>query len=211
MSALSDFATALPAPDQLRERLRALTVLEACFGFRWPRYSFTPSDDSGFEHFRFENGGGDDYHVFFGRSLVFLRAFDHESPLSPYAQDAVWPGLLDGLPESLEPLIRLADDEDYPCVTLALWHDGTAWRHGDPQPDDGKEAELTNWMLGALLDGPADIASGLSHYYSRPVDTEAVEAVLRREPVDRALAERVAPGSLSDGERVAELARTLDS
>jgi hypothetical protein len=33
---------------------------------------------------------------------VFIRVFDHESAMTPYANDdhALWPGLLDGLPRS---------------------------------------------------------------------------------------------------------------
>jgi hypothetical protein len=27
-----------------------------------------------------------------------VRGFDHESPMSPYAEDAVWPGVLDEVP-----------------------------------------------------------------------------------------------------------------
>ncbi|GHF80410.1 hypothetical protein PV749_09485 [Streptomyces sp. ID03-2B] len=209
MSALSRFAGTLPVPEQLRERLRALTVLESCFDLKWPRYRFTPDDGSGFEHFRFENGGGDRYHVFLGGSVAFLRAFDHTSQLSPYVHDAVWPGLLDGLPESLEPLTRLQGDErKYPLLTLALWHDGTSWRHGTPRPREGREAELTTWMLGPLLTfTPAAVVEHLSNFYGRPVDAEAVGAMLRGEPVDRELVERIAPGA--DVERVAEIARTV--
>ncbi|MFI5743495.1 hypothetical protein ACIA9I_34635 [Streptomyces anulatus] len=92
MSALSSFTAVLPAPGVLRERLRVLAALEAAFGSRWARYAFDGIDESGFERFRFENGGGDDYHVFLGPSSAFLRAFDHESRMSPYTEHALRPG-----------------------------------------------------------------------------------------------------------------------
>ncbi|MFB7612126.1 hypothetical protein [Streptomyces gardneri] len=134
MSVLSNFAAVLPAPGVLRERLRVLVALEAAFGSRWARYAFDGVDESGFERFRFENGGGDDYHVFLGPSSVFLRAFDHESRMSPYTDYALCPGLLDGLPEDFVPFTRLPQvEETFPALTLALWHDGIAWRHGDPR------------------------------------------------------------------------------
>lgn len=211
MTALSGFAAALPEPARLRERLRTLTLLEAAFGSRWPRYAYAAAGEDGFEYFRYENGGGDDYRVFLGRSSAFLRAFDHESSLSPYDEEAVWPGLLDGLPDDLVPLTQLDDDEpEFPALTLALWHghDGTGWRHGAPEPQDGAEAELTAWMLEPLtLFTPAAVGEDLSHYYSRPVDAATIEAVLNGEPLSRTLVERLASGTVWDP--VEELAHRL--
>lgn len=203
MSGLADLAGALPAPARLRRRLRALTVLEACFQTGWPRYGFGTT--GAFEQFTYENGGGDDYRVFFGDRLTFLRVFDHESPVSPYVNDEVWPGLLDGLPAELEPLTRLADDEDYPAITLALWHDGDAWRHGDPEPSD-----LTDWILGPLRRfTPADVADHMAAFYSREVDEDAVAALMRGDAVDHALVERINPDA--DRDHVMSIARELDT
>ncbi|MFD8976528.1 hypothetical protein [Streptomyces sp. NPDC059593] len=195
MSDLSHFAAVLPAPGVLRERLRILAALEAAFGSRWARYAFDGVDESGFERFRFENGGGDDYHVFLGPSSVFLRAFDHESRMSPYLEYALCPGLLDGLPEDFVPFTRLPQDEEtFPALTLALWHDGIAWRHGDPRPQDGGKPELTDWMLRPLVHFiPAALADHFGSYYSRPVDIETLEAVMGGAAFDRALVERLAP------------------
>ncbi|MFB7957646.1 hypothetical protein [Streptomyces sp. NPDC056045] len=211
MSVLSNFAASLPAPGPLRARARVLTLLEAAFGSRWPRYSHAAADGSGFEHFWYENGGGDDYHVFLGPSTAFLRAFDHESWMSPYSEDELCPGLLDGLPEDLTPLTRLENDEPkFPALTLALWHDGTAWRHGDPRPGDGREPELTSWMLAPLVSFTPDaLTKHFGHYYSRPVDTGVLEALVAGAPVDRDLVERLAPGTA--WEPVEKLARRLDA
>jgi len=207
VSGLPDLAGALPAPARLRQRLRALTVLEACFQTGWPRYAFGVT--GAFDQFTYENGGGDDYRVFFGDRLTFLRVFDHESPMSPYVNDEVWPGLLDGLPAGLEPLTRLADDEDYPSITLALWHDGEAWRHGDPEPSDGGEADLTDWILAPLLQfTPAGVAGHMADFYSRQVDEDAVAALMRGDAVDRLLVNRLNPEA--DWDHVTAIARELD-
>ncbi|MET9776574.1 hypothetical protein ABZ023_20305 [Streptomyces sp. NPDC006367] len=211
MSALSDFAAAFHSPERLRQWLRGLTVIETCLDSRWPRYTYTPAGESGFEHFAFENGGGDGYHVFFGPSLAFFRAFDHESPLSPYAGGALWPGLLDGLPEPLEPLTRLPQDErSYPAITLALWHDGASWCHGSPQPRDGEEPELTDWVLGPLRRNfsPASVAGHMQDFHGRRVGAMAVGSVLRKEPVTPELIGRIAPDA--DVDRVLETVRALD-
>lgn len=203
MSHLADLAGALPSPARLRDRLRTLTILEACFQTRWPRYAFGTT--GAFDHFTYENGGGDDYRVFFGDRLTFLRVFDHESPMSPYVNDEVWPGLLDGLPSDLEPLTRLDDDEDYPSITLALWHDGDAWRHGDP----GEEADLTDWILGPLLRfTPANVAGHMAAFYSRQVDEDAVAALMRGDTLDRPLVERINPEA--DRDHVTSITRELD-
>ncbi|MDT0267317.1 hypothetical protein RM844_13585 [Streptomyces sp. DSM 44915] len=208
MSALSRLA-ALPAPHRIRARLRTLTLLEVCFDPKWPRYTYTPAGDDGFERFVFKNAGGASYRVYLGRSLTFLRAFDPQSPLSPYAYGDIWPGLLDGLPEPLVPLTRLPDERPYPHITLALWHDGASWKHGDPRPLDGEEAPLSRWLLGPLPDFTATaIADHLNYFYERPVDPEAVSEVIGGAPIDGALLERLAPGA--DLAPVQEIARVLD-
>ena len=201
MSGLSGLAGARPAPARLRGRLRALTILEACFQTEWPRYGFGTT--GAFAYHTYENGGGDDYRVFFGDRLTFLRVFDHESPMSPYVNDEVWPGLLDGLPAELASLTRLADDEDYPAITLALWHDGDAWRHGDPE-----EGDLTDWILRPLLRfTPAEVTGHMADFYSRQADEDAVAALLRGDALDRPLVERVNPDA--DWDHVTSIARQL--
>ncbi|GGV05405.1 hypothetical protein GCM10010502_70370 [Kitasatospora aureofaciens] len=45
------------------------------------------------------NGSGDEYSIVFAPAGVYLRGFDHESPMSPYAEDGVWPGVVDSVHE----------------------------------------------------------------------------------------------------------------
>ncbi|WP_308282422.1 hypothetical protein [Streptomyces lichenis] len=47
------------------------------------------------------NGSGDEYGIVFCPAGVWIRGFDHESLMSPYARDEleVWPGVLEEVPE----------------------------------------------------------------------------------------------------------------
>ncbi len=79
------------------------------------------------------NGSGDEYSIVFGPAGAFVRGFDHESQLSPWAFEpvAVVAGLVDGVPPALrdqvgEPAFTL---DGVPSLTVCLWrqpHD-TAW------------------------------------------------------------------------------------
>ncbi|WP_346345591.1 hypothetical protein [Streptomyces sp. SID5643] len=41
------------------------------------------------------SGSGDEYSVVFSPVGVYVREFDHESPMSPDTEDGPWPGVLD--------------------------------------------------------------------------------------------------------------------
>ncbi|KUM80987.1 hypothetical protein AQI70_03055 [Streptomyces curacoi] len=44
------------------------------------------------------SGSGDEFDVVFSLAGAYIRGFDHESPMSPNAEDVVWPGVLDSVP-----------------------------------------------------------------------------------------------------------------
>src|SRR6186997_2296317 len=99
-----DLLPLLPAPSVLREHSRSLAVLDAVFGSRYPRHMYHEKwAPDGTSLARMDNGGGDSYRIAFAEAGTFLIGFDHECAISPYGQDspALWPGLLDGLPDSL--------------------------------------------------------------------------------------------------------------
>jgi hypothetical protein len=209
-STLDELARSLPAPTVLRDRHRALALIDAIFVTRFLNYRYTESFSDGVALAHYETGGGDDYFVIFDGPLTFLRVFDHESELSPYANDGLWPGLIDGLPKQLEQYVqveRLGDD-DYPRITMALWHDGTSWQHGTPTPIDGVEPRPTDWPLGSVLSWSAEsVAADRGRYWSRSLDASDIAPILEIRPLSRQLAETMNPNvDWTYVERVADYA-----
>ncbi|MFI5914778.1 hypothetical protein [Dactylosporangium sp. NPDC051541] len=103
-----DIAAGLPPIDVLRDRCRALAVLEEIMGGAEPYYTFGAWGDD--EAAAMSDGSGDEWHIVFTADGVFVRVFAHESRMSPYrdADRELWPGLLDGLPGVFEPQLEEA-------------------------------------------------------------------------------------------------------
>jgi hypothetical protein len=93
-----DIAAELPTIDVLRHRCKGLAVLELIVGGGEPYYAHTRAwgDD---EAALMNDGSGDEWAVVFTDGGAFIRAFDHESAMTPYRgpDPQLWPGLLDGI------------------------------------------------------------------------------------------------------------------
>jgi hypothetical protein len=121
----------LPEPTELSRRCQALALLEAGLNSnpstRW--HNVTSTD--GVRVCRVSDGSGNEaLHWFNGEDAV-VRGFDHESPISPWAQEpmALWPGMYEGAPAfvSSAPTIEVAGVES---VTFCFWWADGAWRRG---------------------------------------------------------------------------------
>ncbi|GIJ34536.1 hypothetical protein [Micromonospora sediminimaris] len=101
-----DIAAKLPPIDVLRDRCKALAVLECIVDGAEPHYAYTRAwgDD---EAALMNNGTGDEWAVVFTADGAFIRAFAHESAMTPYRDPdhELWPGLLDGIPSAFRPLL----------------------------------------------------------------------------------------------------------
>lgn len=189
---LASFASRLSEPAELERRFRILSVIETIYSAKYPRYLYTRSFGPQQQRFgMFDNGGGDLIGAFFADDGTFVRAFDHEDPMSPYVQDELWPGLLDGLPEQFTPftsVAQLGDEGDYPAITLALWNLGQGWQPGNPGADeDGSEPEPTTWMFDLLTSAftAADLAADLAGYFGKEIDPQPLKPFLDEQPLTR--------------------------
>lgn len=112
-----------------------------------------------------EDGAGNEYAVVFTAAGAYVRGFDHESPMSPYANDDAepWPGVLDSVPDVFRECVEepaFSDEFGTPYVTVCLWreHGDTVWRHGDIAfPDGDPDPDGADWLfalLTVMLSGP---------------------------------------------------------
>lgn len=140
-----------------------------------------------------DNGGGDAYSIVFSAAGAYIRGFDHESPMSPYAGDGTaWPGVVDTVPEVFRPCIEETFQlEGIPHITVCLWRETTdeQWRTGEVDFDGGRSVpDGSDWLFSHLVDGtPEKYQAWAQRYYGTPVDLDAVIDVYELRPLTQEL------------------------
>ncbi|MEV4133829.1 hypothetical protein AB0J72_16875 [Dactylosporangium sp. NPDC049742] len=190
-----DIAVKLPSLDVLRDRCKALAVLERIIDRGEPYYTYTTQwgDD---EAALMSNGSGDEWAVVFTAQGAFIRVFCHESPMTPYRDPdhELWPGLLDGIPPMFRPQVEepaFDDDEGQFVATAVLWRRAgdDRWHAGEGivfPPSRGPHDTDTDGsgMLAILLDDIVDrFVEFATDYYEIEVDRTAVEHIVAHRPL----------------------------
>ncbi|MGI5215877.1 hypothetical protein [Plantactinospora sp. CA-290183] len=189
-------APKLPSIDRLRQRCKALAVLERIIGDEEPCYTYTSAWGTA-EAAQWRNGAGEEWAVVFTADGAFIWVFDHESELNPYRNPdrTLWPGLLDGLPRVLRPQLEepaFCDESGRFVATAVLWRlvGDDRWHAGEgiifPStrgPYEGPGADGSEW-LDVLLDDVVDQFVGFAaNYHGIEVDRAAVEHVVAHRPL----------------------------
>ncbi|MFD8389098.1 hypothetical protein ACFV2N_07775 [Streptomyces sp. NPDC059680] len=208
-----DAAAALPDIRSLQHICRSIALAEAVLNpGGCPYYSFDAHWSETEEVFSMRNGSGDEFDIVFSPGGAYIRGFDHESPMSPYAEDAVWPGVLDSVPQVFhaqidEPAFM---DDGVPRVTFCLWRET-----GDPKwhagridfPSGHPDPDGSGWMLSLPMNPtPETFRSFAEDYYERPVDLRALRHIFERQPLTSEIVARLNPlASFIDVSKQAEL------
>lgn len=197
-----DTAKLLPSIPELRDHCRALAMLEAilCPDVRFRHHAFDARWSETDELASMSNGAGDEYAIVFAPAGAYVRGFDHESPMSPYVDDVVWPGVVDEVPDVFRTYVdepAFSDGAGFPSVTACLWRttDDDTWRTGtidfpdacDPDGSDHLFEHLTDRSPEAYRDFAADM-------HEVPVDLGAVRHVLALRPLTDELVAVLNPG-----------------
>jgi hypothetical protein len=188
---VNDVARFLPDPDTLRDHCRALAMLDAILSPDWSSryYSFDARWSATEELGSMRNGSGDEYSIVFTPAGVYVRGFDHESPMSPYAEDEVWPGVVDFVPEEFRSCVEepAFSDDGVPRVTACLWRRTTdeGWQTGEIEfPEGHGDPDGADWLFRLLADrSPEAYASFAGDYYEVLVDMDAVRHVYALRPL----------------------------
>ena len=182
----------LPSIDRLEKITQSIAMLDAIVSPNWEYRYF--SFNAGWDASRKErmasmrDGSGDDYFMVFSPKGAILKGFDLESPMSPWQRDpiAVWPGVLDGVPEAFasfltEPAFSMGD------CTFCIWREPSDehWRHGpivfpdtDADDPDGSEELL------CMFDGkPETYVDFASEYYEKVLDINVVRKIYAHDPL----------------------------
>jgi hypothetical protein len=200
---VNDVAVRLPDIAVLRDRCRALAMIEAIVSPRWEYryYFFDAAWSPGAETASMTNGQGDAYSIVFSPPGAFIRGFDHESPMSPASTGDLWPGLIDTVPADFdaqinEPAFSYDGRLD---ATFVLWRQASddRWRTGTIEfpPYGGYRASPDGAeMLTILCDpSPDTYLSFAADYYETALDPAAVGHVWALRPLDDAIVAALNP------------------
>lgn len=192
-----DVARRLPSIAALQNLCRSLAMLDAILSPDWESrcYSFNTGWADGEEMASMRNGSGDEYSIVFSEAGAYVRGFDHEAPMSPYANDGEpWPGVIDEVPEVFGPFAEepaFTDEHDVPVVTACLWRGATAgrWQHGTIDfPAGCSDPDGAAGLFKLLVDrSPEAFQRFAEDYYEVPVDLEAVRDVYALRPLSQKL------------------------
>ncbi|MYW05085.1 hypothetical protein [Streptomyces sp. SID3343] len=203
-------AESLPEPSRLREVCRALAMLDAVLspdGWEERYYSYDSTWAPGEHMASMRNGSGDEYSIVFSTAGVWIRGFDHESPMTPFGRrgyGAPWPGVVDTVPEAFRSCVEepaFCEEAGQLVATVCLWREPTddRWRAGDIAFPEGSglhtgDADGADRLFELLTDpSPHAYARFVEEYWEVPVDLPAIRHVYANLPLTEAVAAALNP------------------
>ncbi|MEU8974889.1 hypothetical protein AB0D11_37510 [Streptomyces monashensis] len=209
-----DIARQLPEIAALRDHCRSMAMVEAVLSPEWSdRYhSFNAHWSETEAMASMRNGSGDEYSIVFSAAGAYVRGFAHESPMSPYAEDGPWPGVLDKVPDVFQSCVEepaFSDEDGMPVVTACMWRGAgdDRWKTGTidfPEVTAG-DPDGAAYLFGLLTDRSAEAFQRWAEdYYEVSVDLEAVRHVLSSHPLTEGVVRALNPEST-----LADLARDI--
>lgn len=200
----------LPDPENLKRLMIVQAALNTILcETEWLRYhSFVQEWDEGVSMAKIDNGAGDHLIMLFSAEGSILKGFDHESQLSPYAQDEhkVWPGIYDSVPSEL--LSHLEHEgiekED---VTFCVWRKSTdsSWHKGNVDIPEGAD-DGSAFLINAIHRTAEEFVQFANDYYEVDLPLEVIEEVYEGVPVTMEMIQLLNPDRAAE-----EVCRELES
>lgn len=177
----------LPDPEGLKKIMIVQAVLNTILcETEWLRYhSFIQKWDEGVCMAKIDNGAGDHLIMLFSAEGSIIKGFDHESQLSPYAQDEhmVWPGIFENVPNELSSLLEHEgiEKED---VTFCIWrkNSDSSWQKGKVKMPKGAN-DGSDFLIGAIHQRAEDFVQWTKDYFDIALPAEVVEKVYEGVPI----------------------------
>ena len=169
-------------PEQLKSTLISQAVLDIIMLDKeeeWLRTTtYYPNYFENVDMFKIDNGSGDNMFILFSEHGVIIKGFDHESGLSPYANESF--KLVDGIYDLVpKELLNLLNDKsiEKEVATFCIWKtpEDLVWKKGkiiNPKGvDDGK------FLLSYININPEDWKSWAEEYYDEDFDIKSIEKI----------------------------------
>lgn len=171
----------IPCIDILKKSLIAMSALDIILNEEeWLRtYNYNPNWDNKASLGEIDNGGGDNMNILFSEDGCIIKGFDHESELSPHAQEEfkVWKGIYEDVPKNL---LELLEDEasEKEDVTFCIWRESEAyeWKKGKVEIPKGYD-DGSSYMLGRIYNDAEEYLEWAKDYYDDLEDNIPVELI----------------------------------
>jgi hypothetical protein len=179
--------THLPEPQQLRNVVQSLAMLDAILEPRLSQRSFfflnhwSISDSIGTLRMH-------DDHLYsaFGQSGAFLKGYVKQCPMAVDGRN--WPGIDTGLPQ---PFLewKLNPYFEFEQTTFCIWRmaGDAVWRCGNQEPPLGDNPDGSAKLLQYLDGNPETYADWASARKGEPVDVDAVSYLFDRRPITESI------------------------
>ena len=161
------------------------------WGYRY--YSFDRAWSATEQLASMTDGSGNDYSIVFSIAGAYARAFDHESPMSPWRSDPleIWPGIFDTVPEVFRPFVEepaFCEPDGTPRATACFWRrvSDAAWSTGNVAipSEDMEDADGAGWLFDVLVTGTAEAYQKFAEeYYEVTPDLTAIQHVYDLKPL----------------------------
>jgi hypothetical protein len=180
-----------------------MAMLEAVLSPEWADryYSFDAHWSESESMASMRNGSGDEYSIVFSAAGAYIRGFAHESPMSPYAEDRPWPGVLDDVPEVFRACVKepaFSDEDGMPVITACIWRElgDDGWKTGttDFLEEATEDPDGAEYLFPLLVDRSAEaFQRWAEEYYEVPVNVQAVRHVLSSRPLTKGMVSALNP------------------
>ncbi|WP_426448363.1 hypothetical protein ACP26L_27970 [Paenibacillus sp. S-38] len=177
----------LPNPIILKKLMKIQASLNIILcEDEWLRYHrFVQDWDEGVCMAKIDNGAGDHLLILFSPEGTIIKGFDHESELSPYAQDEhkVWQGIYDDVPKELLSLLE-NDAIEKDDVTFCIWRENsdTNWRKGKVEIPEG-ESDGSDFLVGCIFHTPEDFVEFAEGYFELSPSVDVVAKIYDDFPI----------------------------
>jgi hypothetical protein len=134
---------------------------------------------------KIDNGSGDHLFILFSSKGTIIKGFDHESELSPYAQEEheVWPGIYENVPNEL---LSLLDNDaiERDVVTFCIWCEKSdfRWQKGKVEIPEGED-DGSGFLVNAIFHTPEDFVKFAEDYFEITPSIEIIEKIYNGFPI----------------------------
>lgn len=191
MTTPQDIAARLPEPLELERRSIILAALDALHSpeDEYRLYDYRPGRQ-GRRIASMNDGSGNDYNIVFAEGGTVIRGFDHECEISPWgsADGSLAPGLLDGFPASLRPVVGEHAFRRRGCrsvdLTFCAWRlpGADRWSVGSLDHEGG-----ASYLFAQVMDGtPAGYRGYAATYFEDDIGIDVIRAIFDLTPTDAA-------------------------
>lgn len=176
----------LPEPEWLKKQMLVQAALNIILCEEdWLRYhSFDPNWGQNISLAKIDNGAGDHLFILFAPEGTLLKGFDHESELSPYANDEeeIAPGIYEAVPSALSHLLE-DDAFEREDVTFCIWREksDTAWKKGNAEVSE--HVDGSGFLIGAIYQTAEDYVEFAEGYFEQQLPLEVVSKIYQGNPI----------------------------